>query len=392
MRILMILENTFPPDVRVEKEIKSLITAGHEIVLACSSLASKDEIKDWNSAVVISRKMSSFIYKSSVGCLRFPFYFNYWRKFLKFVFKQHKFDAIHLHDLPLSKVAKEFSIKYQIPFVLDLHENWPAAMKIAVHTNTFLGRILSSNTQWQDYEKKYVSQSDKVITVVEEMKERISQYELDDKCIFVLPNTICIADSTFEECTIENIRPTLFYAGGINVHRGLQIVLRSLIEVKRKFPKILLNIVGTGSYEIVLKNYVKKNKLDDNVVFWGWKTYDEMMEILKFSDIAMIPHLQSEQTDNSSPNKLFQYAYMKKPILSSDCKSLKRVLLEMQAGIIYPDKDYLELSRGIIKLAENEILRNKLGESGQQAILSKYNWQISSFELLRLYKELEKDI
>ncbi len=389
MRILMILENPFPPDVRVEKEIKSLITAGHEIVLACSSLASRDEVKDWNSAVVISKKMSSFIYKSSVGCLRFPYYFNFWRKFLKVVFKQYKFDAIHLHDLPLSKVAKEFSIKYQIPFVLDLHENWPAVMRIAVHTNSLLGKILSSNTQWQNYEQKYVSQSDKVVTVVEEMQERISQYDLDDKSIFVLPNTINIADSTFEEYTIVNNRPTLFYAGGINVHRGLQIVLRSLIEVKRKFPNILLNIVGTGSYEIVLKNYVKKNKLDDNVVFWGWKTYDEMMEILKVSDIAMIPHLHSEQTDNSSPNKLFQYAFMKKPIISSDCKSLRRVLLEMQAGIIYPDEDYLELSRGIIKLAEDETLRNKLGESGHQAILGKYNWQISSSELLRLYNELE---
>jgi len=388
MRILMILENAFPPDVRVEKEIKSLINAGHEIVLVCSSPASKDEVKDWNDATIIRKRMSRFIYKSSVGCLRFPFYFNYWRKYLKHVFKQYKFDAIHLHDLPLSKVAKEFSIKYQIPFVLDLHENWPAAMRIALHTNTPLGKILSSNTLWQNYEQKYVSQSDKVVTVVEEMKERISQYELDDKSIFVVPNTINIADSTFEERTSKNNRPTLFYAGGINVHRGLQIVLRSLIVVKRKIPKILLNIVGTGSYEIVLKNYVKKNKLDDNVVFWGWKSYDEMLEILKVSDIAMIPHLLSEQTDNSSPNKLFQYAYMKKPIISSDCKSLKRVILEMQAGIIYPDRDFIELSRGIIKLAENEKLRVKLGESGYQAIMGKYNWQLSSSELLRLYKEL----
>lgn len=98
MRILMILENTFPPDIRVEKEIKSLIAAGHEIVLACSSPASKDEAKDWNSATIIRKKMPRFIYKSSVGCLQFQFYFNYWRKYLKFVFKKYKFDAIHLHD------------------------------------------------------------------------------------------------------------------------------------------------------------------------------------------------------------------------------------------------------------------------------------------------------
>ena len=35
MRILMILDLEFPPDLRVENEIEALIDAGHEIHLAC---------------------------------------------------------------------------------------------------------------------------------------------------------------------------------------------------------------------------------------------------------------------------------------------------------------------------------------------------------------------
>ncbi len=388
MRILMILENTFPPDVRVEKEIKSLTSIGHEIVLACSSPSSKDEVEDWNDATIIRKRMPCFIYKSSVGCLPFPFYFNYWRKFLKSIFNKYKFDTIHLHDLPLAKVAKEFSMKHQIPFVLDLHENWPAAMKIAVHTNTFLGKIFSSNIKWQNYERKYVSQADKIITVVEEMKERISQSELIDKDIYVLPNTINLDDLLYKESTIKNKRPTLFYAGGINIHRGLQIVLQALIEVKKEIPSILFNIVGTGSYEEVLKYYVNDQRLEENVIFWGSKSFADMMKILKKSDIAIIPHLCSEQTDCSSPNKIFQYAYMKKPTISSDCRSVKRVLLDMQAGVFYKDKDYLELSRKIIKLSKNEILRNQLGESGYKAVLNKYNWKNSSEILIDMYNDI----
>jgi glycosyltransferase involved in cell wall biosynthesis len=389
MRILMILENTFPPDVRVEKEIKSLDTAGHKIVLACSAPTSRDEIITWNGATIIRKKMSRFIYKSSIGCLRFPFYFNYWRKFLKYVFSKYEFDAIHLHDLPLAKVAKEFSVKHQIPFVLDLHENWPAAMKIAVHTNTFLGKILSSNRQWQNYERKMLFQADKVIAVVEEMKERISQPELDDKNIYILPNTINLNDISFEGSTAKNGHSTLFYAGGINFHRGLQIVLQALKEVKKEIPNILFNIVGSGSYEKVLKNYVRKNRLKGNVVFLGWKSYDEMMDILKKSDIALIPHLRSEQTDNSSPNKIFQYAFMKKPVICSDCRSLKRLISEMKSGVVYKDRNYKELSREIIRLSKDKKLRDKLGESGHEAVLNKYNWQKSSSELLRLYEELK---
>ena len=36
MRILMLLEKRFPPDIRVENEAASLLEAGHEVHLLCS--------------------------------------------------------------------------------------------------------------------------------------------------------------------------------------------------------------------------------------------------------------------------------------------------------------------------------------------------------------------
>jgi len=37
MHILMVLEGSFPPDVRVEKEIVSLLEAGYSITLLCTT-------------------------------------------------------------------------------------------------------------------------------------------------------------------------------------------------------------------------------------------------------------------------------------------------------------------------------------------------------------------
>ena len=80
---------------------------------------------------------------------------------------------------------------------------------------------------------------------------------------------------------------------------------------------------------------------------------------------------------------------MKKPIISSDCKSVKRVLLDMQSGFVYKDKDYLKLSREIIRVINDEELRKKLGEAGHEAVLTKYNWQKDSEILISIYNELE---
>jgi hypothetical protein len=179
----MILENNFPPDVRVEKEIKSLITAGHEITLACSSPRSENGVMNWHNAKIIKKKMPDFIYKSSVICLRFPFYFNYWRKFLETILNKYEFNAIHLHDLPLAKVAKELSIKHNIPFILDLHENRPEIMKLYKHVLTFPGKILISLKHWFEYQKKFTKLADKIILITNEAKIDYISCKKSSRCL-----------------------------------------------------------------------------------------------------------------------------------------------------------------------------------------------------------------
>ena len=140
----MVLESDFPPDIRVENEISALISAGHELHIACYSHNKKFDTPRDLPYTIHKTYISPLVYKASVGALKSGIYFNFWRRFLKGLFLAHSFDAIHIHDLPLAKVGYEFSRKEGIPFTLDLHENWPSLLNISTHTNTFLGKILSS--------------------------------------------------------------------------------------------------------------------------------------------------------------------------------------------------------------------------------------------------------
>ena len=106
------------------------------------------EIDTYGKAIIHRKKITPFIYKSSVGCLKFPFYFNFWRKYISGLFEKENFDVIHIHDLPLSRIGVEMKKKFNARLVIDLHENWPALIKTAAHTQTFLGKLLSSNRQW----------------------------------------------------------------------------------------------------------------------------------------------------------------------------------------------------------------------------------------------------
>ncbi|MBC8415564.1 MAG: glycosyltransferase family 4 protein [Candidatus Cloacimonetes bacterium] len=388
MKILMILESEFPPDIRVEKEIRSLIKVGHKIVLACSSPASEDEIISWNGATIIRKNMPRFIYKSSVGCLQFPFYFNFWRKFLKGVFTQNKFDAIHLHDLPLAKVAKEFSLKHKISFVLDLHENWPALIAISQHTKSFLGQLLSSNKQWIKYEKVSIQKADRVIVVVQEAKERLVKLGVQEEKITIVSNTIEIADFIIPEIPINN-RFTLIYAGGLNEHRGLHIALDAVKKVVTNIPCLNFLIIGEGRYRKTLEQKVQDLKLNNNVNFTGWLCFDDMLKLLSSSHVGLIPHLRNEHTDTTIPHKLFQYFAAGKPIISSDCFPMKRILLETETGLVYKNDNPNELANAIITLFEDHDLYKRIQQNQQQA-LKKYNWSQDSTHLVALYQDIAK--
>ena len=106
MRILMVLENQFPDDERVEKEALSLIKAGHEVHLLCATLK-KECVGDENyKGISLHRALSTpFLYnKAKIACLRLPFYFMFWKKQVGNLLRTETFDVIHIHDLPLAEV------------------------------------------------------------------------------------------------------------------------------------------------------------------------------------------------------------------------------------------------------------------------------------------------
>lgn len=388
MKILMVLESEFPPDVRVENEMIALTDKGHEVHLACSTRTNRLLQDRFGKVIVHRQAMSPFIYKSSVGCLKFPFYFNFWRKFIFNICEKEKFDVIHINDLPLSKIGVEAKRKYSLKLVIDLHENWPALIKTAAHTQTIAGKLLSSNKQWIEYERKMLPEADKVITIIEEARDRVISLGIDRAKIAMVSNTINFDNLEIEEGNRNKDFFTIFYGGAINRHRGLQIVLEALKYCVLKNMEIRLWIVGEGSYRKQLEKISHEMKLTDNVKFWGHKPFNEMLKILADSDAALIPHIKTDNNDASSPNKLYQYMYFNIPIIASDCTSLKRIITETNTGFIYQHDSASELSLLLEKLYIDRNISSGIRGNGRKAVLEKYNWNIDKMRLIEAYGEL----
>lgn len=381
MKILMVLDHEFPPDVRVYNEATALISAGHKVHIACFTQKGLVDYELWEGIHIHRVPISSLMFKLSVAALTLPFYFRFWYQFLDALFRKYHFEAIHIHDLPLSKVGVKLSKKYNARLTIDLHENWPAFLRVSTHTNTFLGKILSPNRLWERYEKEVLKQAHAVIVVVDEAKERVAGLGVEWDNIFLVSNTLNIDEFEVSADTPDPNFYTLYYAGGINFHRGLQTVIEAVARVKDRVPNLRFRIAGFGSYQSNLEELADKLGVGDRVEFLGYLPLKDVARNLWQADAALIPHLKTDHTDSTIPHKLFQYMYINKPIIASNCAPIQRIVEETGSGVIFRSEDVNHLAEQIIGLVEGDYHI----KPAKHWVEQKYNWNYDLQLLLKCY-------
>ena len=384
MKILMVLDHEFPPDVRVENEAISLIKAGHQVHLACYTRKERPR-KDFYKGMIIHRiPVSTLLYKSSVAALTVPLYFKFWERFLDKVVRDNDIEAIHIHDLPLTQVGKILKYRHDLKLVVDLHENWPVLLDVSTHTKTVPGRILSPRFLWVRYERKILKHADSIVAIVRESKERLEKLGLDGSKIFIVSNTLNIEEFGYTEGNPDPAFFTLYYAGGITYHRGLQTVIEAVSLVRERIPEIRFRIAGSGSYAGKLKEQVEELNIGKHIEFLGHLSLQDVASNLALADAAMIPHLRTEHAEIAMPHKIFQYMYANKPVISSDCKLMDRLITETHSGLIFKAGSAADLAEKLLALYEKRVTI----PPARRWVEEKYNWEVDAQNLVSMYEKL----
>jgi glycosyltransferase involved in cell wall biosynthesis len=393
MKILMVLENSFPPDERIENEIDILLKNGFQITLVCTKRSGKSEMEEKDGLTIFRIPLSKFIYKSSALALELPFYFYFWNKKLSDILNRTRFDAIHLHDLPLVKVCARLAAKYRLPLICDYHENRPEIMKMYHHVQSFPGKWLISVNRWLRYQMKESQKADRLILVTDEAKDYyINNYGLDSRKMIVLPNYIVL--DRFRKLAPEtSIQPadhdnfTVAYFGDTGLRRGTLTILEAADKLKDKNIRFL--IIGTSSEQDLLRKEATIRNLN-NVTFAGWIPPAEAMKLISGTDAGICPFLRNIHHDTTYANKMFQYMALGKPVIVSDCTAQANFVTREKCGLVFEAGNADELCNRIIKLtSRNEY--DPLSKNASACVTEKYNWENYGRRLIELYSGLQNN-
>ncbi|MBD3385925.1 glycosyltransferase [candidate division KSB1 bacterium] len=393
--VAMLLEKEFPTDLRVMNEATALRNAGIRVVIFCLNFGSLKPIEEIEDGIfAIRNAIPQHVFNKIHSTVEFfPFYNRWWKRFIRSW--NVSFDAIHVHDLPLARVGWQLAEKAGVKWVLDLHENYPAALKIWSFSRTWPGRWIYRQKGWRRYERTAVKHADRAIVVTEEAMDRFIESGFEPEHFVVVSNTPdleTMRSISFEEKAGSRFRQHLnmVFTGGLGLHRGLEVVIKRLPDLHGQIPNLKLWLVGDGKERPSLESLARHCKVEDSIEFTGWLCFSEAMKIVANSDIALLPHLRTEHTETTIPHKLFQYMYLKKPVVASDCTPIRRILDETGSGLLFSTQDPKTLDSCVLRLREKP-LRDELGMNGHKAVKTTWNWQNSSKNLVKIYHEFFKE-
>ena len=401
MNVGMVLNAPYPADIRVAKEARSLVDAGYTVHLLCTNRG-QEPTEEVVEGIRVARinglskhyQVGIWDVINAVNFVHPLFYFAL-RKFID----RYRIDVLHVHDLPLAKTAVLLGNKRQIPVVVDLHENFPEALSVWFEwkKNPLIrlkNRLFFGYRRWEKYEGYAVRRADRVIAVVEEMKQRLTEkYRINPDKITVVTNTEyksfkdqAVVPDVYQMTTKKFI---VTYTGNVGPHRGVDTVIEGMQYLK-DLP-IRFAIVGrtNAAVQRKLEILIEQYNLSEQVKLYGYQPFSTFFSFMSQADANVIPHHSNAHTDNTIPHKIFQCMQVKRPLVVSSSTPIRRVVEETASGVVFEAGNPRDVARVLRNLYENRDLRDRLAQNGYLATQEgAYNWEHTEQTLLNLYRHL----
>lgn len=386
MRIAMLLDHNFPGDSRVEREAAALLEAGHEVfVLFFTSRHNRSQ-----SGYDITGTRLIKIPAPSKPILRAVVKIHYADLFLSEYGRKYGFEAIHVHDLPLWLPAARAAARLNIPLVFDCHENYPG---LVASYGRF--RIIRA-WLWRQYERLAAAKSTAVVTVVEEMAERLLGSAWPGKAIAAPNSADPTAFDAFDPAPAESDfcrrRRVAVYQGTYGKHKGVEVAIRAAARLKDSHPDFGLLIIAesTDPKRYELEAMAQSLGLTDQVEFIGRLPVWEVLSHCRAGYVGLIPQLKNTQSEASWPNKLNELAYVGLPVLASDNKSLKRIIEAGKFGLTFTAGDSDDLAAKLAWLLDHPKEAREMGRWAQIWARTDGSWARHKVRLVEMYDRLAR--
>ena len=280
--------------------------------------------------------------------------------------------------------AALLSIIKFVPLIGDIRDLWPEyAIVIGELTNKFAiwgGRL----TEKIFYRRCYA-----FITISEGLKDYLSK-RCPGKSISIVMNGSSIPDSDLyagkrADCFAGDA-VTVCYAGVVGLLQPIQDIVDAA-QITSKDKSIRYLIIGDGVKRESLENQLISKNLT-NIAFTGGLPFNQTLNYLLKSDIAVVPLLGIEHFKSALPSKFFDYMALGLPIILGVDGEARQILSKNNTGVYYSPGSPEDLVAKIKWLQSHQEEARCMGEAGRNLVFSNFSRSVLADRMESIVSDL----
>jgi glycosyltransferase involved in cell wall biosynthesis len=374
---LLLINNEFPPiggggSTVTKYAIRYLVKAGHEVTLITSRYRGlpKREVIEGGTVIRIPaiRRYKDFCSQwelviFGVSALIYTLWFT-WR---------NKIDFIQAYfAVPAGWVAWLMRIFRGIPYAVyfggsDIPGANPSRYKRVYPLLTPLLKAI-----WRRAEFR---------TVCSQELARLGQRVDSEARFIVIPNGV--ETERFKPISRPaNAKVKLLFIGRLIPRKGFQRVIRALPKVREVVnKKFEIEVVGTGVARGELDEMAEKLGVSDLIKYVGTVPYEKLEASYQYADIFILTSLSE-----GMPSVILEAMGCGLPIIASDVGGNNELIVNDENGYLIKGDDIDGLAKYMVKLIEDDELREKMGAKSRDKA-SAYDWSKIMEKYNKLYEK-----
>jgi len=317
-----------------------------------------------------------YLYNKNKSSLFHTYFFE--SKVLKKKIEELMPDIIHLHfTIP----PYSFLCTLDIPVVITTHGlssiriKGSHAIKSYFSLRYFLDRY---------YERKALEKCTKIIAVSKWIQHQIEGIITQKSKIVHIPNGINFMEYSSNNKIGNLNHPSIFFIGRLVKFKGVDILINSLLSIKKVYPTIHLYVAGEGPQYKNLISLVLKNNLSSNVTFMGYIDNKTKIKMFTSCDVFVIP----------SRYETFGIVVLEAlasgiPVVGSRTGGISEILADNTYGLLFNPFDSDDLAHKVCKLLNDDYLMDYYKHQGTVRA-NQFLWDDVAKDVLNLYSELDK--
>ena len=176
---------------------------------------------------------------------------------------------------------------------------------------------------------------------------------------------------------------TYIFIGRIVKDKGINELISAFTSIQKNDSSVHLVLVGPYENHLDPISQETQSDIDDNINIHPVGFQSDVRPWLLASDVLVFPSYRE-----GFPNVPMQAGAMGLPIIATDINGCNEIIEEGKNGLLIPPKDEQSLTKTMLKIKEDETLRNSLQKNAHTMIASRFEQKKIWDALLKEYQEL----